>query len=76
MPVRFSIAALALAFDNVEFLNDPLAVTLRTGAEHAVAVGLLAQTDLSGIYDLSLLNKVLKDEGLPEITDDAGLGVN
>ncbi|WP_103501576.1 MULTISPECIES: ABC transporter substrate-binding protein [unclassified Streptomyces] len=63
------------AFGNVEFLTDPLAATLRDGADHAVAAGLLDETDLTGIYDLSLLNKVLKDEGLPEITEDAGLGV-
>ncbi|SOD63898.1 NitT/TauT family transport system substrate-binding protein [Streptomyces zhaozhouensis] len=62
------------AFDHVEFLNDPLAETLRTGAENATEVGLLEETDLSGIYDLSLLNGVLADEGLPEV-GDAGLGV-
>ncbi|MBB0245215.1 aliphatic sulfonate ABC transporter substrate-binding protein [Streptomyces alkaliphilus] len=64
------------AFDNVEFLDDPLADTLRVGAEHAVEVGLLEETDLSGIYDLSILNAVLDGEGLPPITDDAGLGVD
>jgi NitT/TauT family transport system substrate-binding protein len=64
------------AFAHVEFLTDPLAATLRTGAEHAASAGLLARNELAGIYDLSLLNKVLKDEGLPEITDDAALGVN
>ncbi|RBM20733.1 aliphatic sulfonate ABC transporter substrate-binding protein [Streptomyces sp. PT12] len=63
------------AFDHVEFLNDPLAATLKTGAEHAVTAGLLDETDLTGIYDLSILNRVLAEEGLPEITDDAGLGV-
>ncbi|RKN03314.1 ABC transporter substrate-binding protein [Streptomyces radicis] len=63
------------AFENVEFLNDPLATTLQTGAEHAVTAGLLDETDLTGIYDLSILNRVLAEEGLPEITDDAGLGV-
>nr|WP_107081621.1 ABC transporter substrate-binding protein [Streptomyces sp. SBT349] len=63
------------AFENVEFLDDPLAATLRTGAEHAVTAGLLEETDLTGIYDLSILNRVLAEEGLPEITDDAGLGV-
>jgi NitT/TauT family transport system substrate-binding protein len=63
------------AFDHVEFLVDPLAASLRTAAEHAVEIGLLAHAELDGIYDLSPLNQVLKDEGLPEITDDAGLGV-
>ncbi|WP_326596042.1 ABC transporter substrate-binding protein [Streptomyces sp. NBC_01803] len=63
------------AFDHVEFTNDPLATTLATGAENAISAGLLEDTDLTGIYDLSILNRVLAEEGLPEITDDAGLGV-
>ncbi|WP_059011320.1 ABC transporter substrate-binding protein [Streptomyces specialis] len=63
------------AWEHVEFTNDPLASTLATGAENAVNAGLLEETDLTGIYDLSILNRVLADEGLPEITDDAGLGV-
>ncbi|WP_052851194.1 ABC transporter substrate-binding protein [Streptomyces avicenniae] len=62
------------AFDHVEFLNDPLASTLQVGAENAVNAGLLEETDLSGIYDLSILNGVLAEEGQPEV-DDAGLGV-
>ncbi|MGK5530009.1 ABC transporter substrate-binding protein [Streptomyces sp. URMC 129] len=63
------------AFEHVTFTYDPLATTLATGAEHAVAAGLLEETDLTGIYDLSILNRVLAEENLPEITDDAGLGV-
>ena len=46
----------------------------RREAEHAVKAGLLKKPDLKGIYDLTLLNKVLKAEGKPEV-DDAGLGV-
>ncbi|MGP4111240.1 ABC transporter substrate-binding protein [Streptomyces sp. 4N509B] len=63
------------AFDHVEFLHDPLAGTLLASAEHATAVGLLEDVDLTGIYDLSVLNAVLREENLPEISDDAGLGV-
>lgn len=63
------------AFAHVEFVHDPLAATLRASAETAAAVGLLDDPDLSGIYDLGPLNTVLAQEGLPEITDDAGLGV-
>jgi NitT/TauT family transport system substrate-binding protein len=63
------------AFEHVEFTADPLAPTLQTSAEHTTEVGLLDEVDLTGIYDLSLLNSVLKEENLPEITDDAGLGV-
>jgi sulfonate transport system substrate-binding protein len=68
-------AVLDPAFEHVEFLDDPLAQTLRSSAEHATEVGLLEEADLSGIYDLSILNRVLSDEGLPQISDDAGLGV-
>ncbi|MCX4820063.1 aliphatic sulfonate ABC transporter substrate-binding protein [Streptomyces sp. NBC_01142] len=62
------------AFKNVELLNDPLASTLRDEADHAVKAGLLEDPVLDGIYDLTLLNKVLKAEGQPAVAD-AGLGV-
>ncbi|RKN38307.1 aliphatic sulfonate ABC transporter substrate-binding protein [Streptomyces hoynatensis] len=62
------------AFDHVEFTDDPLAPTLQQGAQNAIDAGLLDDTDLSGIYDLSILNRVLAEEGRPEV-DDAGLGV-
>ncbi|WP_405805286.1 aliphatic sulfonate ABC transporter substrate-binding protein [Streptomyces sp. NBC_00210] len=61
------------AFKNVDILNDPLASTLRSEADHAVKAGLLKEPALDGIYDLRLLNKVLKAAGQPEV-DDAGLG--
>ncbi|WNI21673.1 aliphatic sulfonate ABC transporter substrate-binding protein [Streptomyces sp. ITFR-16] len=62
------------AWESIEFIDDPLAATLDTEAKHAVKAGLLDETDLSGIYDLKPLNKVLKAAGKPEV-DDAGLGV-
>ncbi|MEU6082655.1 ABC transporter substrate-binding protein [Streptomyces sp. NPDC047108] len=61
------------AWKSIETTDDPLASTLETEARHAVKAGLLEKTDLSGIYDLGLLNKVLKAEGKPAV-DDAGLG--
>ncbi|GAA4059388.1 aliphatic sulfonate ABC transporter substrate-binding protein [Streptomyces shaanxiensis] len=62
------------AWKSITFLDDPLAATLDTEAEHAVKAGLLEEPDLKGIYDLTTLNKVLKAEGKDEV-DDAGLGV-
>ncbi|MGW0291139.1 ABC transporter substrate-binding protein [Streptomyces tuirus] len=62
------------AWKSITFLDDPLAATLNTEAEHAVKAGLLEKPDLKGIYDLAPLNKVLKAEGKDEV-DDAGLGV-
>ncbi|MFF7212480.1 ABC transporter substrate-binding protein [Streptomyces sp. NPDC008238] len=61
------------AWESIQVIDDPLASTLQTEADHAVTAGLLEKPSLEGIYDLSLLNKVLKGEGKTEI-DDAGLG--
>ncbi|MFJ3655896.1 ABC transporter substrate-binding protein [Streptomyces nigra] len=62
------------AWKSIAFLDDPLAATLDTQADHSVASGLLDETDLKGIYDLRPLNKVLKAEG-KDAVGDAGLGV-
>ncbi|MER7621543.1 aliphatic sulfonate ABC transporter substrate-binding protein [Streptomyces sp. NPDC126503] len=62
------------AWPSIRFTDDPLAATLRAQADHAVKAGLLEQPDLTGIYDLRPLNKVLKAAGKPEVSD-AGLGV-
>jgi NitT/TauT family transport system substrate-binding protein len=59
----------AQAWKTLTFTDDPLPETLITGAEHATDVGLLDKVDnLQGIYDLKLLNEVLKAKGLPEVT--------
>jgi NitT/TauT family transport system substrate-binding protein len=62
------------AWKSIQFTDDPLAATLNTEAQHAVKAGLLDNPKLAGIYDLTLLNKVLKAEGEPAVSD-AGLGV-
>ncbi|MXM63818.1 aliphatic sulfonate ABC transporter substrate-binding protein [Streptomyces sp. HUCO-GS316] len=62
------------AWKSIRITDDPLASTLGTEAGHAVEAGLLENPELAGIYDLTLLNKVLKDEGANTV-DDAGLGV-
>ncbi len=62
------------AWQSIRFTDDPLAATLAVQADHAVEAGLLEQPDLTGIYDLRLLNKVLEEAGEPAV-DDAGLGV-
>jgi NitT/TauT family transport system substrate-binding protein len=61
------------AWKSIKVLDDPLASTLNAEADHAVKAGLLEKPDLDGIYDLTLLNKVLKAEGAPTV-DAAGLG--
>ncbi|HEY2950827.1 MAG TPA: sulfonate ABC transporter substrate-binding protein, partial [Micromonosporaceae bacterium] len=55
------------AWPRIEFLNDPLASSLKTGLDHAVAVGLTKPVDLAGLYDLSILNQVLKAQGKTEL---------
>jgi NitT/TauT family transport system substrate-binding protein len=66
-------AVLDPAWQSIEVLDDPLAATAKTEAQHAVAAGLLKSPKLDGIYDLTLLNKVLKAQGQPTV-DAAGLG--
>ncbi|GAB2821009.1 aliphatic sulfonate ABC transporter substrate-binding protein [Streptomyces daliensis] len=60
------------AFKDIEVTDDPLASTLKEQAEHGVKAGLLKKFDLKGIYDLSILNRVLKGQGQPAV-EDAGL---
>jgi NitT/TauT family transport system substrate-binding protein len=59
--------SVASAWQSLTFVNDPLAATLRGGAQHAQQTGLLKPVDLAGLYDLSLLNEVLKSQGQPEV---------
>ncbi|MDQ0993705.1 aliphatic sulfonate ABC transporter substrate-binding protein [Streptomyces sp. V3I7] len=61
------------AWNSIRITDDPLAATLKTEAAHAVKAGLLDRPDLKGIYDLSLLNKVLESGGRGPV-DAAGLG--
>jgi NitT/TauT family transport system substrate-binding protein len=55
------------AWPTLEFLNDPVASSLRVGLDHAVAVGLTEPVDLAGLYDLTYLNEALTATGQPEI---------
>ncbi|MEW1865284.1 aliphatic sulfonate ABC transporter substrate-binding protein [Streptomyces sp. NPDC088194] len=61
------------AWKSIQVLDDPLADTAKAEAEHAVSAGLLKAPKLDGIYDLTLLNKVLKEQGKPTVSA-AGLG--
>lgn len=57
------------AFANIEPTWDPLAGTLRSLAENGVEAGTLTEVpDLSGIYDLTALNKVLAAAGKPPVS--------
>jgi NitT/TauT family transport system substrate-binding protein len=58
------------AFSRLELTYDPLQQTLIKSANDAFDVGFLGKTrpDLTGIFELNILNQVLKDEGLENIT--------
>ena len=62
-----SDAVLTAAWPNLTFTVDPIASSLATSAAEATELGLLEKTDLTGIYDLTLLNEVLREAGKPEI---------
>ncbi|NBE80630.1 ABC transporter substrate-binding protein [Micromonospora rubida] len=55
------------AWPTLEFTNDPIASSLKTGLDHAVAVELTQPVNLDGLYDLKYLNEVLKAQGKPEV---------
>ncbi|MGV9992234.1 aliphatic sulfonate ABC transporter substrate-binding protein [Streptomyces sp. NPDC003374] len=61
------------AWKSLRITDDPLAATLATEARHAAEAGLLKDPEPAGIYDLTLLNKVLRAEGRPAV-GAAGLG--
>jgi NitT/TauT family transport system substrate-binding protein len=53
----------AAAWKSLTFTNDPIGGSLLEGAKHAQAVGLLADANLDGLYDLAPLNRVLAAKG-------------
>ncbi len=62
------------AWQNLTVTNDPVAASLQHSAENAVAAGVAREkVDLNGIYDLSILNRILTQRGLPTVSAD-GLG--
>ncbi|WP_456825842.1 ABC transporter substrate-binding protein [Cellulomonas sp. P5_E12] len=63
------------AWGNLRLTLDPIASSLQTSADNGVAAGVSKETDLHGIYDLTLLNQVLADNGQDPV-DDAGLGAS
>jgi len=60
---------LSAALPYITFTNNPVASSLETDAQHAVAVGLLTPVkNLSSIYDLGPLNALLKADGQPQVS--------
>jgi NitT/TauT family transport system substrate-binding protein len=63
-----SASLIAASFQSMTFTNDPIASSLQTSARHAKQLGLLKSTNLRGLYDLRLVNQVLKAKGEPPVT--------
>ncbi|HTN81558.1 MAG TPA: ABC transporter substrate-binding protein, partial [Acidimicrobiales bacterium] len=52
------------AFEHLTFTNDPIASSVLQSAQDAHDVGLLDKVpDLKGLFDLTILNEVLKENG-------------
>jgi NitT/TauT family transport system substrate-binding protein len=62
-------AVLSASFQQITFTVDPIASSLATDAQHAVAVGLLKPvSNINGLYDLGPLNKLLSAAGEPQVS--------
>ena len=59
---------LETAWENLEFTVDPIASSLGKSAADAQSLELLDDPgDLAGLYDLTVLNQLLRDLGRPEV---------
>ncbi|BBY63042.1 ABC transporter substrate-binding protein [Mycolicibacterium helvum] len=58
---------LSASFQETTFTNDPGAASLNDQVHKAVSVGLLDPLSLDGIFDLHLLNDILKGSGKPQV---------
>lgn len=62
-------SVLSAAFKEITFTDDPVAASLATDARHATSMGLLSPvSNISGLYDLGPLNKLLKAAGEHQVS--------
>ena len=66
---KVDLATITNSWANLTFTIDPLAATLAKSAKDAESVGLLDKVNLEGIYDLKPLNKILRAQGKPVVSD-------
>ena len=59
---------ISASFDNIEFTNDPIVSSLKKSAKQAHSLGLLDSVKLEKLFDLELLNEVLKANNLPTVS--------
>ena len=56
------------AWPNLTFTDDPIASSIQTSADHAVALGLSKPASLKGLIDVSTLNKILSAAHQPTVS--------
>jgi NitT/TauT family transport system substrate-binding protein len=56
------------SFAAITFTNDPIGSSLRTQAQEAHQLGLLASARVNGIFDVRILNRVLRARGKPAVS--------
>jgi NitT/TauT family transport system substrate-binding protein len=64
---RLEDATIQGAWQNLTFTPDPIASSLQQSKDDAVAYVALEDVDLSGIYDLDILNDLLAERGEEEV---------
>jgi NitT/TauT family transport system substrate-binding protein len=65
------------SLSRIEFTYDPIRLSLFQDANDAYNMGFLPQQpDLSGIYDLTILDQVLQEKGLPTVSGLNAAGTN
>ncbi len=66
----FSLSVLNASLNRLSFTFDPLKTSVAIQAEHAYELGWLAKEpgNLTGLYDLSILNSILTEKGLPTVS--------
>jgi len=65
---RLADETISGAWDNLTFTPDPVASSLARSKDDAVAAGLLEDVDLTGIYDLTVLEGLLVERGQAEVS--------
>ena len=66
---KLAAGVLGPAFKNLTFTNDPVVSSVQQSAADAHDVGLLDEVpDLKGLFDLAILNEVLKSKGDPAVS--------
>jgi NitT/TauT family transport system substrate-binding protein len=70
-------AILNASLSRIEFTYDPIRLSLFQDANDAYKMGFLPeQPNLSGIYDLTILDQVLQEKGLPPASEVDAAGTN